>query len=132
MESQRVGSGWSAASLVRAAPAGNSDTDGVNIVYDSGGDIWYQPVGGGPETQLALPGLERDPSISGGIIAFESAPSAGETSDVFIYEIASNRLFRVTDTPLLDETLNDVTVLPNGDVRAVWAADDDVAEAFRA
>jgi hypothetical protein len=130
MKSLHSGSGWSAPTLVRGAPASNSDTDGVTIVYDSEGDIFYQPVGGGPDTQLELPGVERNPSISSGVIAFESAPTAGAASDVFVYEIATNRYFRLTDTPLIDETLNDITVLPNGDVRVVWAADDDATQAF--
>jgi hypothetical protein len=43
-----------------------------------------------------------------------------------VYVIATNTLFRVTNTPTVDESLNDVSVLPNGNVRVVWAADDDV------
>jgi hypothetical protein len=130
MKSTRSGGVWSAPSVVRAAPASNSDTDGTNIVYDSAGDIFFQPVGGGADTQLVLSGIERNPSISGGVIAFESATSAGAAADLFVYQISTNTFFRITDTPLIDETLNDVTVLPNGDVRVVWAADDDASQAF--
>jgi hypothetical protein len=130
MKSVHSGSGWSAPSVVRAAPAANPDLDGASIVYDSGGDIYHQPVGGGSETQLELDGVERNPSISEGIIAFESAVSGGLPADLYVYEIATNRYFRVTDTPFIDETLNDITVLPNGDVRMVWAADDDASQAF--
>jgi hypothetical protein len=64
------------------------------------------------------------------VIAFESATSAGAAADLYVYQISTNTVFRITDTPLNDETLNDVTVLPNGDVRVVWAADDDASQAF--
>jgi hypothetical protein len=130
MKSTRSGGVWSAPTVVRAAPASNADTDGTNIVFDSAGDIFFQAVGGGADTQLVLSGVERNPSISGGVIAFESATSAGVAADLFIYQISTNTLYRVTDTPLTDETLNDITVLPNGDVRVVWAADDDSSQAF--
>jgi hypothetical protein len=130
MKASSSGSGWSAPSVVRAAPALNSDTDGTNIVYDSNGDIFFQPVGGGADTQLVLDGVQRNPSISGGVIAFESATTAGAAADLFVYQVSTNTVYRVTDTPFTDESLNDVTVLPNGDVRMVWAADDDCCEAF--
>jgi hypothetical protein len=130
MKSVRSGGAWSAPSVVRAAPASNPDTDGTSIVYDSGGDIYYQPAGGGAEVRLEIDGVERDPSISVGVIVFEGAPTPGTTADLFVYQIATNRVFRITDTPLIDETLNDVTVLDNGDVRVVWAADDDPYVAF--
>jgi hypothetical protein len=145
MKSTRSAGVWSAPALVRAAPAANPDTDGTNIVYDaphdvtddSSRDIFFQPVGGGAETQIVLPGVERNPSISGGVIAFEGATEPGFAADVYVYQIGSNKVFRVTNTgPTaanlygIDETLNDVTVLPNGDVRVVWAADDDSSEPF--
>ncbi len=38
--------------------------------------------------------------------------------------IATNTLWQVTDTPTLREQLSDIRVLPNGDVRVVWAAND--------
>jgi len=119
---------WSLPAVVRTSAA-NPDTDGTNIVYDSAGDVFFQPAGGGAATQLALSGVERNPSIAGGVIAFEGAVDAISTHDLFVYQISSNLLFRVTDTPSVDESLNDVTVLPNGDVRIVWAANDDAAVA---
>ena len=130
MKSTRSGGVWSSPSVVRAAPASNPDTDGTNIVFDSAGDVFFQAVGGGADTQIVLSGIERNPSISGGVIAFESATSAGLAADLFVYQISTNTVFRVTDTPFTDETLNDITVLPNGDVRVVWAADDDSSQAF--
>jgi len=130
MKSIRPGGVWSAPIVVQPAPAANPDTDGMVIVFDTGGDIVYQDLINGSNTQLSLSGVERNPNVSAGIIAFEGAAAAGQTADLFVYQISTNRLFRVTDTPLLDETLNDISVLPNGDVRVVWAADDDSTQAF--
>ena len=48
-------------------------------------------------------------------------------ADLFVYPIAANRIFQVTNTPTVHESLHDVSVLPNGDVRLVWAANDDFA-----
>jgi hypothetical protein len=125
MKSTLSGGVWSAASVVASAPAANPDTDGANIAYDSGGDIFFVPAGGGAATQLAIAGVQRNPSIAEGVITFESSIDGIAASDLFVYQIATNTLFRVTDTPFINESLNDVTVLPNGDVRMVWAADDE-------
>lgn len=122
---------WSAPAFVMNATADNPDTDGTNIVFDSGGDIFFQPADGGPATQLEIEGVQRNPSIAGGVIAFESDIDASAAADLFVYQIATNTLFRVTDTQFIAESFNDVTVLPNGDVRAVWAADDDVLPSAR-
>lgn len=127
MKSTLSGGVWSAPSVVRSVPAANPDIDGTNIVFDSNGDIFYQPVGGGAATQLDIAGVQRNPSINQGVIAFESSIDVFAATDLFVYQIATNTLYRVTDTPTTHETLNDITVLPNGDVRVVWAANDDAA-----
>jgi hypothetical protein len=127
MQATKSGGAWSPPDVVRAAPAQNPDTDGTNIVYDSNGDVYYQPVGGGAATQIQLAGVERNPSIAGGVIAFESATAVDTAADLFVYRISTNMVYQVTDTPFTNETLNDATVLANGDVRVVWAADDDAA-----
>jgi hypothetical protein len=64
------------------------------------------------------------------VIAFEGAASAGLAADHYVCQISTNTYFRISDTPFVDESLNDGTVLPNGDVRMVWAADDDSLLAF--
>jgi uncharacterized repeat protein (TIGR01451 family) len=104
------------------------DTDGTWIVYDSdrptstgGGDIYFQPIGGGTEVGLNIAGLDSAPSISGGVIAFTNQLLT-PARDLYVYVIATNRLYRVTSTPTIDEMLTDISVLPNGDVRLVWAA----------
>jgi len=59
------------------------------------------------------------------VIAFESR-LPGAASDLYLYVIATNRIFQVTATPTLNESLNDLTILPNGDVRVVWDRDDEL------
>ena len=86
-------------------------------------DIYLQPVAGGAATRLELPGAERNPSISDGVVSFESFD--GAQTDIFVYVIATNTLYRVTDTPTVNEVLNDVAVLTNGDIHVVWAAEDE-------
>ena len=107
----------------------NPDTDGTIVVFDAdrGGDreIAWTPVGGGTEQLITMSGLQRNPSLSSGIVAFESVAVGGSAADVLLYEVASNRLFQVTDTVGVDEVLNDVFVLPDGTVRVVWAKGPD-------
>jgi len=133
MRSIFSGGTWGPSEVVADTPSHeeNPDTDAVNVVYDSdratsvgGPDIYFQPLAGGPETQLQINGVQRNPGIDQGVIAFESAPTFASAGDVYVYVIATNRLWRVTDTPAINESLNDITVLPNGDVRVIWAAND--------
>jgi len=132
--SVRTSGAWGAPTLVAATTSndGNPDTDGTTVVYDSdrpsatAQDIYFQPVAGGAEVPLELAGIQGNPNISRGVIAFESKSSPIENADIYMYVIATNTLYRVTDTATVDESLNDVAVLPDGRVRVVWAADDDV------
>jgi hypothetical protein len=112
-------------------PEDNPDTDGTTIVYDgnltgnaTGQDIYFVPVAGGPTTQLAIAGNQQNPSISAGVIVFESRATPGADSDLYLYVIATNMLYQVTNTPGVDEMLTNVSVLPDGEIRLVWAADD--------
>jgi hypothetical protein len=128
--SVNTGSGWGSPQLVLDTASNDSlpDTDGTTVVYDSdrpsatGKDIYFQPLTGGTETELQIAGDQQDPSIDSGVIAFESRELS--TTDIYVYVIANNTLFRVTNTPAVSESLNDLSVLPNGDIRVVWAADD--------
>src|SRR5262249_37020713 len=124
---------WGSPQTVSATPFndGNPDTDGATVVYESDRpsatdqDIYFRPLFGGPEIQLELPGIQRNPSISAGVIAFEtSTPPRG--SDLYVYVISKGALLQVTNTPTVDKTLSDVSVLPSGEIRVVWAANDDV------
>src|SRR4051794_14216247 len=122
------GSSWIVTGLTATAEEDhNPDSDGSLIVYDairSGEkDIAWQPVGGGAEQRLELPGEQRNPSISAGVIAFESTAVGDTTADMYLYQVATNRLFRVTSTPS-DDSLNDISVLLDGRVRLVWSPGD--------
>jgi Tol biopolymer transport system component len=126
---------WSVSAVENSPdPEGNPDTDGIWIVYDAnragnatGQDIYYQPVGGGAEVQLSLPGDQQNPSIKGGFIGFESRATSSSPADLFVYDIANNILYQVTATPTIDENLSDISLLDNGDIRMVWAANDGAA-----
>ena len=102
------------------------DTNGQTVVYTSnrGGetDIYFQPIEGGAETQLSIPGNQRDVTISGNLIAFESQVQLVGTTeyDVFVYDLSTGNLYQVTNTPGVDETLSDITVC-NGIGRIVYA-----------
>lgn len=112
-----------------ASPGNEShpDTNGTVAVYASNatanaaGDenIHWQPVGGGSEMWLDLPGRQRNPNISGNLIAFESATEPG-VYDVFVYDLSTEVLYRLTDTAV-SEALSDVALESNGVVRVVWA-----------
>jgi hypothetical protein len=123
--------GWNSSSWVvtsltnNSEPEANPDTDGVVVVYDAARsgekDIIWQHVGGSAEQTLGLPGEQRNPSVSGGVMAFESIAVGDSAADLYVYQISSNHLFRITSTPD-DETLNDISVLGDGRVRVVWSS----------
>jgi len=95
--------------IVAAGPAANPDTDGTWIVFDAergsttGRDIYYQPVFGGPVSQLSIAGSQSNPSVSGGVIAFESRDTVTSPADIFVYVIATNTLYQVTSTALVND-----------------------------
>ncbi|HEX9076038.1 MAG TPA: hypothetical protein VF932_09675 [Anaerolineae bacterium] len=110
-------------------PDGNEsfpDTDGQIVVYgsDRGGlnDIYWQPVGGGTETHIVMSGLQQNPSVSRGVIAFEGDPNSTGYNDIYAYDTHTNTLYQITDTATLLERLNDISVGADGTVRIVWAA----------
>lgn len=117
------GSGWGTSTVTsNAQHESNPDTDGILIVYDAlradTGDVCWVSVSGGSESCLEISGTQRNPSVSSGVIVFES----GAPADIYVYETSTNRLFQVTSTPA-DESLNDVYVGAAGSVRAVWASE---------
>jgi hypothetical protein len=81
--------------------------------------------------------MQENPSISGGVVTFESYDPTASTPnfDLYAYDLATDRLFRLTDTPE-DESLNDVWAGPDGTLTEVWSrreatGDDNVyAETF--
>ena len=117
------GSGWGTTGVTNTAQAeANPDTDGSLIVYEAvradAGDICWVSAAGGSESCLEIAGAQRNPSVSAGVILFES----GSPADIYVYETPTNRLFQITSTPA-DESLNDVYVGAAGIVRAVWASE---------
>jgi len=110
-------------------PEGNPDTNGSLVVYDSSrsgnSDIFWRPITGGSEVQLQLTSSDRNPSIAGNFIAFESRATLLVKADIYVYDMISNLLYRITDTPMVTEQLNDIAMLPNCDLRVVWASDED-------
>ncbi len=123
--------GWTVSAVANTSlPEQDPDVSGARIVYTAtrgttGLDVQIRPVTGGAEQALVIDGDETHPSISGDIIAFEHLAPGDVNADIFLYDVASNRLFQITATPLFNEALNDVTVLTNGQVRLVWDSNDE-------
>jgi hypothetical protein len=99
-------------------------TNGQVIAYvsDKGGepDIYLQRAGGSTEMHLSIPGNQRDLRLSGDLLVFESETSPF-SYDVFLYDLSSARLYQVTNTPDVSETLSDVVTGCNGLNRIVYA-----------
>lgn len=108
------------------------DTDGNIIVYSrdfiSSGvpvdRVFWQPVGGGPENLLNLPGSAIRPSIGGGLIVFAYLAPGAPGHDLEIYNPATNVLYNLTTdampTDTTDKQVNDISITPDGKVRVVW------------
>jgi hypothetical protein len=113
----RSGSAWTASSIPLPGEEELPDTDGAIIVYDSNRagelDIYWQPVAGGSEQQLTLAGWQRNPNVSNGLVTFEHQDpmSAVPNWDIALYDVATNVLYRLAETPA-DEYLNDVDYDP--------------------
>ncbi len=100
------------------------DTNGTVVVYGSsrggGQDIYFQPVNGGTESQLVLPGDDVNPNVAGSLVAFEHLEPGALNRDLLLYDMATQTAYRLTNTPALDETLNDISVCADGLVRVVY------------
>ncbi|MGE0388274.1 MAG: hypothetical protein AB7Q97_26420 [Gammaproteobacteria bacterium] len=112
-----------------AAEENDPDTNGEVVVYvkDAGNeaDIHYRAVAGGEEFRLLLDGVDSNPHISGSLISFENRLTPQAPADILLFDLLTQRLFRVSDTFFNNEALNDVFVDPDGTVRMVWQSDDD-------
>lgn len=100
------------------------DTNGQLVAYvsDKSGenDIYLQRVDGSNEMHLSLPGDQRDVRISGNLLVFETQV-ADRSYDIFVYDLSSARLYQVTNTPGVGETLSDIVDGCNGINRIVYA-----------
>ena len=130
---------WTAQQLVSQVQGQQvfPDTDGTTIAYTSRflganglptqGLLW-QPVNGGAEQILNLPGFAFFSSISGGLISFTNEPPDRSRSDVVLYDVARNVLYNLTADLAaaglypsgLVSQLSDISVTPDGKVRVVW------------
>lgn len=129
----KTGSVWTTSVVAETiSPEANPETNGTLVVYDShrgtNPDIYWRSVTGGTESQLQISGWEANPSIAGNYIAFESRPTQFDLADIFVYDLVANKLYQITNTPLVNEQLNDITILPDGRLRVVWASDEDGAD----
>lgn len=131
----RSGSGWTSVQLTASGIDGRDPaTDGQYVVYQSTRngetDVFWQPVGSGPEQQLALPGAQIRPSISGGLIAFESENLDTGQPDIMVYDLNTDNLYRITETPDIFEALPDIVVDPNGLATVVYAERTDDLDVY--
>ncbi|MBX7115314.1 MAG: hypothetical protein K1X64_13375 [Myxococcaceae bacterium] len=134
-KAERTGAGWVSGPVAdTVSPEANPDTDGTYIVYNGqrpgtqGQDIFFRTFTGA-ENRIELDGPQTNPSIAGGVIAFESTDVNTGFRDIFLYRIADNRLFRLTSSAFVDEVFEDISVLqPSGAVRIVWTRDDGIKQ----
>jgi hypothetical protein len=103
------------------------DTNGPVTVYNSeaGGELdirWSVKDSSGAyvESVLALPGIQRNPNIAGNLIAFENSTGTGAQFEIWLYDLATNRLYQLTDTTV-SESLTDISTNGFGLVRVAWA-----------
>ncbi len=106
----------------------NPDTDGNYVVYDKCAvgnapcSVVIHPLAAGAtDFSIDMPSIPVNPSISRGVVAFEATVPPATHPDIYVYVIATNTIYQVTNTPDIDEELNDVNVQPDGTVRVVWA-----------
>lgn len=132
----RNGTTWTVSDVTATlAPEGFPDTNGKVVTWTAdtgaGYDVFWRPVAGGAVQQLQQSGNQVHPSISGDAIAFEGDGNNG--TDLFIYHMLDNKLYQLTNTPGVNESLNDITKV--GDTtcsnnictstyRVVWQAND--------
>lgn len=101
------------------------DTNGEVVVYASrsAGDFdlrWVSPTGGAGGA-LVEGGNQHNPNISGSLASFEITEEGSSNADLWVLDLAADRLQQITDTPSIDETLNDISVIPDGSVNVSWA-----------
>lgn len=118
------GNGWNTAPLTDSGEHGNPATDGQYIVYsgylDNATDvnIFWQTRYGSEVHEIALPGVQRNPAIDGGLVVFENLKGTGWPSnwEALIYDIGSGAGYQVAPTA----ERPDISVAQDGLVRVVW------------
>jgi len=127
-QAKREAGAWEVSVLAALGESSAPDTNGELVVYaaervEAGKvtrDIYWQPVGGGPERRLALDGDDANPNVGERFVAFERGEPAGSgAADIVLYDLEAGWLYQLTDTPE-GESLNDVSVSDDGTVHVVW------------
>lgn len=101
------------------------ETNGQIAVYlkrnnDEGeADIYFQSVEGGEETRLQIPLSQQTVKVAGNLIAFSSAVQDTAQVEIFVYDISTGILSRVTNTTGHHEWLGDFSI-SNGVGRIVY------------
>ncbi len=108
----------------------NPDTNGTLVVFQrddpfvpGSADLVVVNLQTFTEDVVELGENQYNPSIRGEFIAFESRETGVFFGDLFILNFLTRTYYRVTDTPNVQETLNDITLV-NGQVRIVWQASE--------
>jgi hypothetical protein len=105
-------------------------TNGDVVLYSSlrlatENQLLWRTLAGGPEQHLEVPGFLDQPTVVGSLVAYQGRPDLFGTADIYVYDMATNRQYRLTDTPLVHEHLEDISVGTDGTVHVVWASDED-------
>ena len=107
-----------------------SDTNGDVVTHASNRsgdfDIYWQDVDGGNLRQLPLAANQTNPNMSGSLISFENTEANTANADLFVWDLATETLYRLTDTPTVNEVLNDISLASDGRVRVVHVQDDGI------
>ncbi len=119
---------WTSKQLTTGvAPYPGIDTDGTLVAYATirNGDFYqsdlrFQPVGGGTETRVVIPGSQWSHEMSNRLVVFAAAAEAYSNSDIYAYDIDSNVLYQITDTPDRSEDWDDVWVDADGTAHVVY------------
>ena len=126
----RTGASWSVSTVANTTSReGNPRSNGTLVAYIARACCE-------PADPVAPSERRASGAVGGGRLGDESAHRRGfhrvratshghRRADIFVYDVANNRLFQITNTPLVNEQLSDITALPDGSLRMVWASDED-------
>jgi len=127
-QATRSDGGWSAAQLPGDGERKRPSVDDRFIVYEGNDageeDIYWRERGSNVEHRISLPDLQRDPSVSNGLVVFESfdrTDPATANWEIMLYDLTTGAGYQVTDS-VVDEVLPDVALGSDGLVSVVYMA----------
>ena len=127
--------GWTISQLTNTGDVYNDhvDTNGSVVVYTRWNamaqvsELYWKAVTAGTEHQVPFSGYLHSPSISGNLIVFGKLEGQlGQStvpSDIYVYDISTDKVYQVTDTPGAWESHPDIWVAADGQVRVVYDSD---------